>query len=100
MAPLDKIRISPRALDDLRNVFGWIRKDSPQNAERMIKLLLDAIDGLDILPHRYPVQLSAAGNRRQIRSMPAWPYLARCRIDDQKMAVHIVRVRHGARRRS
>jgi plasmid stabilization system protein ParE len=98
MAPVYQIRIAPRAADDLRGIFDWIRKDSPQNAERVIKLLLDAIDSLDVLPHRYPVSQSSEGSARQIRTMPVRPHLVRYRIEERNMAVHIVRVRHGARR--
>jgi plasmid stabilization system protein ParE len=64
----------------------------------MIGRLLDAIDGLNILPHRYDVPRVGTVRGRQVRSMPVRPYLVRYRIDERRKAVHILRVRHGARR--
>lgn len=49
------VRITPRALSDLEAIFEYIRRDSPQNASAMIARLLDAVDGLNILPHRFDV---------------------------------------------
>lgn len=94
-----RIRITPRALADLEQAFEFIRRDSPQNAALMIRRLLDAIDGLEILPHRYDVPRAGMTRGRNVRSMPVWPYLVRYRIDDQRKVVFILRVRHGARRR-
>jgi addiction module RelE/StbE family toxin len=94
-----RIRITPRALADLEGIFEYIRQDSPQNAAKMIRTLLDAIDGLEILPRRFDVPRSGAVRGRQIRSMPVRPYLVRYRIEERKKIVHILRVRHGARRK-
>ena len=93
-----RVRITPRAMGDLERIFDHIRRDSPQNAETAIRRLLDAIDGLNILPHRFDVPRVGAVRGRQIRSMPVRPYLVRYRIDEKRMAVHILRISHGARR--
>ena len=92
------IRITPRALADLEDIFNFVRKSSPQNAPKLIETLLDAIDGLSIFPHRYNVPRTGYVKGRQIRSMPLPPHLVRYRIDDRRKAVHILRIRHGARR--
>lgn len=83
----------------MERIFDPIRQDSPQNAETMIRRLLDAIDGLNILPHRFDVPRVGFGRGRQIRSMPVRPYLVRYRIDEKRTAVYILRIGHGARRR-
>ena len=93
------VRITPRALADLEAIFDYIRRDSPQNAAAMIARLLDAVDGLDILPHRFDVPRVGTVRGRQIRSMPVRPYLVRYRIDEARKVVYVLRVRHGARRR-
>ena len=49
------VRITPRALADLEQIFEYIRQDSPQNAATMIEKLVESIAGLNILPHRYDV---------------------------------------------
>ena len=92
------VRITPRALADLERAFEWIGKDSPQNAASMITRLLDAIDGLNILPHRFDVPRTGRVRGRQVRSMPVRPYLVRYRIDEARKVVFVLRVRHGARR--
>jgi toxin ParE1/3/4 len=91
------IRITPRALANLRDIFDYIHQDSPQNAQTFIRVLLDAIDGLAILPHRYSIPRVGPARDRSIRSMPVRPYLVRYRIDDVAKAVFILRIRHGAR---
>jgi toxin ParE1/3/4 len=93
------VRITPRALADLRGIFNYIRADSPQNAAEVIRRILDAIDGLDVFPHRYDVPRVNPPKGRKVRSMPVRPYLVRYRIDERKKAVYILRIRHGARRR-
>jgi toxin ParE1/3/4 len=94
-----EVRISPRALADLEAIFGYIQGHSPQNAAAMVGKLLDAIDGLDILPRRFNVPRVGFVRGRQVRSMPVPPYLVRYRIDEKRKTVFILRVRHGARRR-
>jgi addiction module RelE/StbE family toxin len=94
-----RIRITPRALADLEGIFEYINRDSPQNAAKMIRTLLDAIDGLNILPRRFDVPRTGSVRGRQIRSMPVRPYLVRYRIDERERIVRVLRVRHGARQK-
>jgi addiction module RelE/StbE family toxin len=94
-----RIRITPRALADLEGIFEYIRQDSPQNAAKMIGALLDAIDSLEMLPRRFDVPRTGSVRGRKIRSMPVRPYLVRYRIEEREKIVHILRVRHGARRK-
>ena len=93
------VRITPRALADLEQIFEYIRQDSPQNAATMIEKFVESIAGLNILPHRYDVPRVGTVSGRQVRSMPVRPYLVRYRIDEKRKAVFILHVRHGARRR-
>ena len=99
MSETYRIRITPRALADLEGIFDYITRDSPQNARKMIRTLLDAIDGLSILPGRFNVPRSGSVRGRQIRSMPVRPYLVRYRIDEAQKIVRILRIRHGARKK-
>jgi len=93
------VRITPRALADLEAIFEYIKQHSPESAAKMIETLLDAIDGLDSMPYRFSVPRTGSARDRKIRSMPVGRYLVRYRIDEQRKAVHILRIRHGARRR-
>lgn len=94
-----RVRNTPRATADLVGIFEYISRHSPQNAARMVKKLVDAIDGLTILPHRYDVPRTGFVRGKSVRSMPVRPYLVRYRIDESTQTVYVLRVRHGARRR-
>ena len=48
-----QVRITPRALSDLEEIFDYIRQSSPQNAAMMIERLMNAIDGLEMFPSRF-----------------------------------------------
>ena len=93
-----RIRFTVNAAGQLEEIFDYIRRDSPQNAARMIQRLLDAIDSLDLFPHRYKVLEDIETFGEEVRSMPVPPYLVRYHIDDARLAVTVVSVRHGARR--
>src|SRR5687767_10695164 len=94
-----KVVLTGRALADLNKIFDYINAESEQNAPRMIRTLLDAIDGLDVMPYRFNVPRVGKVRGRQVRSMPVRPYLVRYRIDEKLKAVFIVRISHGARKR-
>lgn len=87
-----------QAANQLEDVFEYIANDSPQNAAGMIRRLLEAIESLHALPHRYPLIEKNAALAGPIRSMPVRPYLVRYLIDESKATVTIVSIRHGARR--
>lgn len=63
----------------------------------MIGRLLDAVDALDILPHRYKVVANPEAVGTEIRSMPVGNYLVLYHVDDDSRVVTILSVRHGAR---
>ena len=93
-----RIRITPCALADLTAVFDFIRKDSPQNAKGMIRAILDAIDSLEQFPQRFQVAPLQSAKSRNIRSMVVYPYIIRYRVDESQACVHVMHVRHGARK--
>jgi plasmid stabilization system protein ParE len=93
-----RIRFTVDAADHLTEIFNYIERDSPQNARNLIDRILNAIDALADLPHRYKVMLEANNLNVEVRSMPVPPYLVRYHIDDRNLAVTILSVRHGARR--
>lgn len=99
MSEVYGIRMTPRALADLEAISKYISEDSPANAAKFIQVLLESIDALAIFPHRYNVPRTGFVRGRQVRSMPVPPYLVRYRIDERRKTVHILRVRHGARKR-
>jgi toxin ParE1/3/4 len=97
MPPVYRVNLTLRVADQLQEIFDYIAKDSPDNAARLIRRLLDAMDGLESLPHRYKVVTNSATVGEELRSMPVGAYLVRYHVHDSARVVTIVSVRHGAR---
>jgi toxin ParE1/3/4 len=93
-----RVNLTARVAAQLQDVFEYIEEDSPENARRMIQRLMDAIDSLDILPHRYKVLEESDSLGEEIRSMVVKPFLVRYHINESAGVVTIVSIRHGARR--
>ena len=97
MPPTYRANLTLRAADHLEEIYRYIEQDSPTNAATMIGRVLDAIDALDILPHRYKVVATPDVVGAEVRSMPVGNYLVRYHVDDATRTVTILSVRHGAR---
>ena len=94
-----RVVLAARASGDLRAIFDYIEPQSLQNAALVIERLLQAIDALATLPHRYPVVSGRRRPRNETRLMPVRPYLVYYRVIESDKVVLISEVRHGARRR-
>jgi plasmid stabilization system protein ParE len=92
------VHILPEASSDLIDIFDFIKQDSPQNADSMIRQLFEAIDSLDRFPHRSRVHLSAKTPSRIVHSMTVAPFLIYYRILEAERAVEVLTIRHGARK--
>ena len=51
-----RVRITPQALSDLELIHAYIARDSPQSAASVLERILDAIESLEIFPHRTVVE--------------------------------------------
>jgi toxin ParE1/3/4 len=98
MAHRYRVIILPRASADLQELFEYIERQSPQNASGVARQIIDAIDSLEELPHRYEVHASSRDPSRVVRSMPVPPFIVYYRTDEKRLSVHILTIRHGARR--
>lgn len=98
MPDIYRVRLTIRVSHQLQEIFDYIAVDSDSNAARMIERILDAIDGLEMLPHRYKVVEDTDVLGEEVRSMPVRPYLVRYHVDESSHVVTILSVRHGARR--
>jgi len=92
-----RIHITDRALHNLEAISNYISTDSPQNAARMVRRILDGIDDLAFMPKRFRI----AGRSRKlgnvIHARVVRPYIVYYRVDDSPKYVFITEVRHGAR---
>ena len=93
-----RVQTMPRASGDIVGICSYIEKDSPQNAASVAQMLVDAIDSLEILPHRYKVHERRKDPAKTVRSMPVPPFIVYYRVVDRLRAVEILTVRHGHQR--
>jgi plasmid stabilization system protein ParE len=79
--------------------FIAVDRQAPENAARWSRRLLQAIDDLELLPHRYPVnEPQTAEHGVEIRRMVfEKTYLIFYTIDEAQHRVVVVSLRHGAR---
>jgi plasmid stabilization system protein ParE len=97
MLPHYRINIQPRALNEINSICSYIERSSPQNAMVVARRIRDAIDSLDIFPHRYKVYRSHRDANARIRAMSVWPFIIYYRVSDSSALVEIIAVIHGAR---
>jgi plasmid stabilization system protein ParE len=93
-----RVRLTQRALKDLEQIHSEIATDSAQAAASMVEKILDAIDLLEVFPHRTIVEREAALVKYPVRSLPVKPYVIYFRVIDPDRVVVIRHIRHGARR--
>src|SRR2546423_14025999 len=82
-----RVRLTPQALSDLKEIHRFISRDSPRNAASMIEQILDSIDLLEIFPHRTVVERQSPSLKYPVRSLPVKPYVVYFRvIDDERLS--------------
>lgn len=63
-----KISWDKQAVIQLSKAIGFIRKDSPQNAEKVKKEILQKIDDLLKFPEKYPLDKYKKNNKGNYRA--------------------------------
>jgi len=90
-----KIIWSPRALEDLREIVGYIRLDKPIAARQFGEKLIAKVESLAAFPQRGRVIKKFAD--LNIRQVFQGPYRIAYRIRTEASIVEIARIWHGAR---
>lgn len=95
-----QIEYTRRAEADLIAAFEWIAKDSPQNAAKWRKGLLDAIDSLDSFPLRCSLAPEKSKIKGEIRQLLYGKDhgIYRILFTVKDKSVYILHIRHAARR--
>jgi toxin ParE1/3/4 len=88
-----KVRWSARSIRDLESISRFIGMDNPSAAARQCALIFDATERLRSFPRSGQKTLSAD---RFVLTVPRTSYLIYYRVDDD--VIHIVTIRHGARK--
>jgi addiction module RelE/StbE family toxin len=94
-----RILLTQQALADIEEIHAYIAERSETAAASMIERILDAIDSLEVFPHRNVVKRRSSKMAEPVRSLPVRPYVIFFRVVDQHHVVVIRHIRHGARRR-
>jgi plasmid stabilization system protein ParE len=90
-----RIRTMPRASNDIVAICSYIESVSPDNARRVAQRLINAIDSLEILPHRYKVHEHRKDPAKTVHSMPVPPFIVYYRVVDRLRAVEVLTILHG-----
>lgn len=98
MAERYRVRITPRAADDITEICAYIEQDSPKNAALLARELVDAIGSIDLLPHRYRIHEHRREPAKTVHAMPVPPFIVYYRVTDRDRVVDVLTVLHGKRR--
>jgi addiction module RelE/StbE family toxin len=92
-----RVVFDDEALDDLRQIFEWISKDSPRAADALIARIFDKAERLAA------PELSSMGRPGLVegtRELIEGPYIIVYKVFDDRGEIVIVSVVHGARDRT
>jgi plasmid stabilization system protein ParE len=91
-----QVIIQPPAEADMEAAYQWIAKSAPMTAAKWYNACIDAMRSLETLPRRCPLAPEAGAFRCEIRQLIYASHRILFTIQDKK--VHILHVRHAARR--
>jgi plasmid stabilization system protein ParE len=95
-----RVLISKKAWDDIEQVYFWLAVRSSEAAERWRDSLFEVIDSLKKFPERCPRAPESGAFGTDLRELSVGRRRGTYRIIFRIRggAVHVLRVRHGARR--
>lgn len=88
------IGYTEHALGDLEKIYGWIARDSPTNAEAMIRRITTSIDRLASMPRTGRPAVEQDRIIYELRQLSVRPYRVLYTIQNTRIV--ILRVRHSA----
>ncbi|MGN1194902.1 MAG: type II toxin-antitoxin system RelE/ParE family toxin [Acutalibacteraceae bacterium] len=90
---------SPKALDDLKDVYSYIAftLQAPDTAKKQVNRIRKSIRSLDALPLRYPVVGWEPWQGMNIRKMPVDNFVVFYRVNHDDNSVTIIRIVYGSR---
>ena len=91
-----RVIIQPRAEADASEIYHRIHQVAPLNADRWFDALWTTIASLEDMPRRCSKAKESSKFKRDIRQIMHGVYRILFEIEDDE--VHIVHIRHGARR--
>jgi toxin ParE1/3/4 len=91
-----KLRFTPRAVRDLREIAEYIKADNPPAAERVRAALLSSVQAIAAFPHIGRRQ-STGGVRKLVTGRHG--YVVYYTVDERNDEVAVLTIQHPARER-
>jgi plasmid stabilization system protein ParE len=93
------VKLSATVVEQITEYARFIaeQRRAPENAQRWLERVYDAIDTLDRMPQRCGLAPENAHRPYEIRRLLIGQYVALFTIVEDKRAVHVVGFRHGHR---
>lgn len=91
-----KLRLTPRAVQDLAGIAAYIHEQNPSGALRVRSAILESLQNLVLFPHIGRQQ--AVDDVRKLLTR-RYPYLVYYTIDDMADEIVILTIQHPARDR-
>ena len=91
-----KLRLTPRAVQDLAGIAAYIREHNPPAALRVRAVIIESLQNLVLFRH-IGRQQAVEGVRKLVTRR--YPYLVYYRIDDTADEIVILTIQHPARDR-
>jgi toxin ParE1/3/4 len=93
------VKLMPRAMRDLRLVFDYIHASESPAAFSWYRGLEQEILSLEETPNRCPAAPESSNLRHLLYGRNPHVYRVIYRVLEEKKQVHVLHIRHGARRR-
>lgn len=93
------VKLMPRAKRDLRLVFDYVHASESPAASRWYQGLEQEILSLEETPNRCPTAPESSNLRHLLYGRNPHVYRVIYRVLEEKKQVHVLHIRHGARRR-
>ena len=91
-----KLRLAPRAVQDLADIAAYVRKHNPQAALRVRAAILESLQNLVLFSHIGRQQTVESVRKLVTRR---YPYLVYYTTDDEAEEIVILAIQHPARER-
>lgn len=93
------ILYTAKARDDLSDIYEYIafHLSEPQTAAGIYERILSSVRSLEDFPLRNALTDGEPWRSKGLRKIPVKNYLVFYTVDEEKKAVHIIRIMYGAR---
>lgn len=94
-----KVGYSTDALDDLREIYAYIANELfvPETAAAQVGRIRKEVRSLDFMPARYALVEWEPWHSMRMHKLPVDNFIVYYLIDDEEMAVTVVRILYGGR---